>query len=192
MAAPGQTQVSDPAVAELQRVLIVYAQATGFTPALPGPVDGIVGTQTALAVMAMVPRLPGLPSEIVAMAPLISLVLATDQGRAEVFGLVRRNAANISRAVIVLEAYRLATGAGGGAPPAPPPAGGWKSQTVRQQWASGVLAPPPASAPPAPPPAGGGLLVPWWQTTKGKIAIGAGVAAALLATVVVIRAFQPG
>lgn len=169
---------SDPTVAELQRVLTVYANATGYAPANPGAVDGIVGQRTALAVAAMVPRLPGLPAEVVAMAPLISLMLATDQGRNEIFGLIKRNAPNITRAIIALEAYRLATQQ----QPAP---GGGKVPT--RVVLPGVFTQPAQPPPTAPPP----LLVPWWQTTGGRVAIGAGVMATLLTLVVVIRAFAP-
>lgn len=171
---------SDPTVAELQRVLTVYANATGYAPANPGAVDGIVGQRTALAVAAMVPRLPGLPAEVVAMAPLISLMLATDQGKNEIFALIKRNATNISRAVIALEAYRLAT--------QQQPASGGGKTPGRTVILPGVFTPPAPQPPqPTPPP----FLVPWWQTTGGKVAIGAGVAATLLTLVVVIRAFAP-
>lgn len=182
MAAPGQTATSDATVAELQRVLTVYANATGYAPANPGPVDGIVGQRTALAVAAMVPRLPGLPAEVVAMAPLISLMLATDQGRNEIFALIKRNATNITRAVIALEAYRLATQQ---QPTAP--SGGGKTPTrvlLPAVFTQPTTQPPQPTAPPP-------FMVPWWQTTGGKVAIGAGVAATLLTLVVVIRAFAP-
>jgi hypothetical protein len=172
---------SDPTVAELQRVLTIYAQATGYAPANPGAVDGIVGQRTALAVAAMVPRLPGLPAEVVAMAPLISLMLATDQGRNEIFALIKRQATTITRAVIALEAYRLATQQ---QPTAP--AGGGK--TPVRVVLPGVFTPPQPQPPATTPPP---FMVPWWQTTGGKVAIGAGVAATLLTVVVVIRAFAP-
>lgn len=179
MAAPGQTATSDATVAELQRVLTVYANATGYAPANPGAVDGVVGQRTAMAVAAVVPRLPGLPAEVVAMAPLISLMLATDQGRNEIFALIKRNATNITRAIIALEAYRLATQQ----QPTQPAAG---TKTPTRVW-TGVVTAPPAPPPGAPPP----LLVPWWNTTGGRVAIGAGVVATLLTLVVVIRAFAP-
>jgi len=177
---------SDPTVAELQRVLTVYAQATGYAPANPGAVDGIVGQPTAMAVAAIVPRLPGLPAEVVAMAPLISLMLATDQGRNEIFTLIKRNAGTITKAIVALEAYRLATQkppSGGGKAP---PSGGGKAPS-RVLW----TLPPPQASPPPPPPPPPPVMVPWWQTTGGKIAIGAGVAATLLTVVVVARAFAP-
>lgn len=103
---------SDSSVAELQRVLTTYAQITGFTPANPGPVDGIVGIKTTLAVVAMLPRVPGLPSEVTAMAPVIALLLATTDGQKQAFGLIQRNASTISRAIIALEAYRIGTASG--------------------------------------------------------------------------------
>lgn len=175
--------VPDPNVKELQRVLAIYAQATGYAPANPGAADGIVGQRTAMAVAAVVPRLPGLPAEVVAMAPLISLALATDQGRTEIFGLIKRNAVNITRAVIALEAYRLATQQ----QPTTPSGGG---KVPGRVILPGILAPPTPQpqSPAVPPPP---FMVPWWQTTGGKVAIGAGVAATLLTFVVVIRAFAP-
>jgi hypothetical protein len=191
MAAPGQTpQTADPAVAELQRVLTAYAQVTGFAPAFPGTVDGIVGVKTAMAVAAMIPRLPGMPSELVVFAPIISLALVTEDGRTQAFSLIKRNAGIISKAIIALEAYRLAQGQ----PPAPiPPQPGGRPPSVMTQWASGIIAPTQNPITPGVSPDGTPtVLVPWWNTTRGKVAIGAGVAGALLTVVVVIRAFLPG
>jgi len=191
MAAPGQTpQTADPAVAELQRVLTAYAQVTGFAPAFPGTVDGIVGVKTTMAVAAMIPRLPGMPSELVVFAPIISLALVTEDGRTQAFSLIKRNAGIISKAIIALEAYRLAQGQPP-APVAPQPAG--RPPSVKSMWAAGLIAP--STNPPTVginPDGTVVVLVPWWQTTRGKVAIGAGVAGALLTVVVVIRAFMPG
>lgn len=117
MAAPGQTPVSDSGVAELQRVLKAYVQITGYAPADPGTVDGIVGIKTAMAVIAMLPRVPGLPDEVRALAPVISLMLATEDGRSQAFGIIKRNAGTISKGIIAMEAYRVGTSS----PTAPPP-----------------------------------------------------------------------
>jgi hypothetical protein len=111
MAAPGQTP-SDSGVAELQRVLKAYVQVTGYTPADPGTVDGIVGVKTAMAVIAMLPRVPGIPEEVRAMAPVLSIMLATDDGKTQVYRTIKNNASTIAKAIIALEAYRVGTSSG--------------------------------------------------------------------------------
>jgi hypothetical protein len=117
MAAPGATPKSDSGVAELQRVLKAYVQLTGYAPADPGTVDGIVGARTAMAVIAMLPRVPGMPEEIRALAPVMALLLATADGQKQAYGIITRNAGTISKGIIALEAYRI--GSGATTPPTP-------------------------------------------------------------------------
>jgi hypothetical protein len=112
MAAPGQTPKSDSGVAELQRVLAAYAQATGYTAANPGPIDGIVGTQTALAVIAMLPKIPNLPDAVRSMATVMPMMLATDDGKQAMFNLIRNNASGIAKAIVAMEVVRVTTGSG--------------------------------------------------------------------------------
>ena len=123
MPAPGQTAPTPPkpdsGVAELQRVLKAYAAATGYTAADPGPVDGLVGIKTATAVAMMIPRIPDLPQSVRAMGPVILMLLATDDGRASVYKMIRENASTIAGGIIAMEAYRAGTAAsGGGSTPA--------------------------------------------------------------------------
>lgn len=106
------TPKSDSGVAELQRVLKTYVQITGYQPADPGAVDGIIGVKTTMAVIAMLPRVPGLPAEVRALAPVLTLMLATAEGKQQAFDLIRKNAGSISKAVIALEAYRIGTATG--------------------------------------------------------------------------------
>lgn len=146
----------DSGVTELQRVLTAYAQVTGYTPANPGPIDGIVGLRTAMAVIAMLPRVPGIPSEVTSLAPVLSLMLATEDGKAQVFGLIRRNATSISRAVIATEAYRVATGGNVQQPPPPPVPGGGKASWALVS-AAAAIAPNSVWAPPS---AAGGTTAP--------------------------------
>lgn len=129
---------SDSGVAELQRVLKTYVQITGYTPADPGTVDGIVGIKTVMAVVAMLPRVPGLPSEIRALAPVISLMLVTDDGRAQAFNLVKSNAGTISKAIIALEAYRIGTASG--SPGATPTSTSIKAGTLQMHAAAAAVA----------------------------------------------------
>ena len=105
---------SDSSVAELQRVLKVYVQLTGYAPADPGTVDGLVGLRTVTAVIAMIPRVPGLPAELRAIAPVLTLMLATDDGKKQAFDLVKKNAGTISKAIIGLQIYQV--GSQGGSP----------------------------------------------------------------------------
>jgi hypothetical protein len=110
MPAPGQTAPTPPkpdsGVAELQRVLKAYVAATGYTAADPGTVDGLVGIKTATAVAMMIPRIPDLPQTVRAMGPVILMLLATDDGRANVYKMIRENASAIAGGIIAMEAYR--------------------------------------------------------------------------------------
>lgn len=123
MPAPGQTAPTPPkpdsGVAELQRVLKAYVAATGYAAADPGTVDGLVGIKTATAVAMMIPRIPDLPQSVRAMGPVILMLLATDDGRASVYKMIRENASTIAGGIIAMEAYRAGTAAsGGGSTPA--------------------------------------------------------------------------
>jgi hypothetical protein len=115
MAAPGQTTASNPNVAELQRVLAAYANATGYTPANPGPADGIVGTRTIMAVVSVAPRIPGLPSDIRALIPLAGILLATSEGQAKAKDLITKNASSITKALLAVAALSIASGGTPGA-----------------------------------------------------------------------------
>lgn len=136
MAAPGQTPTSDSGVAELQRVLKTYAQITGYTPADPGVVDGVIGIKTTMAVIAIVPRVPGLPSEVTAMVPVMALMLAAEDTRTQVFNLIKRNASLITKAIIALEAYRVGTGTGTAPPATTPTSTSIKAGTLWQPGAN--------------------------------------------------------
>jgi hypothetical protein len=115
MPAPGQTAPTPPkpdsGVAELQRVLKAYVAATGYTAADPGAIDGLVGIKTATAVAMMIPRIPNLPQAIQAMGPVMLMLLATDDGRANVYKMIRENASTLAGAIIAMEAYRAGTAA---------------------------------------------------------------------------------
>jgi hypothetical protein len=118
MPAPGQTAPTPPkpdsGVAELQRVLKAYAAATGYTAADPGTVDGLVGIKTATAVAMMIPRIPDLPQTVRAMGPVMLMLLATDDGRTNVYKMIRENASTIAAGIIAMEAYRAGTAASSG------------------------------------------------------------------------------
>lgn len=126
MPAPGQTAPTPPkpdsGVAELQRVLKAYVAATGYTAADPGTVDGLVGIKTATAVAMMIPRIPDLPQTVRAMGPVMLMLMATEEGRANVYKMIRENASMLAAAIIAMEAYRAGTTAtsGGGTAPAAP------------------------------------------------------------------------
>lgn len=129
--APGETAPTPPkadsSVAELQRTLKAYAQLSGYTPADPGPVDGIVGMKTALAVLMVVPRIPKVPDEIKAIAALGPLALSNDDMRDSVFKAITRYAGYISAAIIAAQAYQAVNNAGGPTtPPTPTGTGGKK------------------------------------------------------------------
>lgn len=122
MPAPGQTAPTPPkpdsGVAELQRVLKAYVAATGYTAADPGTVDGLVGIKTATAVAMMIPRIPDLPQTVRAMGPVMLMLMATEEGRANVYKMIRENASMIAGGIIAMEAYRAGTAATSSGTPA--------------------------------------------------------------------------
>lgn len=104
-------QPYDSSVEELQKVLTVYATTTGYTPANPGKIDGIVGLKTAGAVVAMLPRTPGVPSEVSTVAPVLWAFAQTDTATADrLFALVRRNAGALAKAIVALGVHAVVTG----------------------------------------------------------------------------------
>lgn len=101
---------TDANVKALQQALTKYAQGTGFTAANPGAVDGIVGLKTVTAVMAMVPLLPAVPSEIRQLAMLGPIVLSSPAALESAKSFVKKNANTLYKSVIGLAAYQVATG----------------------------------------------------------------------------------
>ncbi len=141
--APGETTPTkaDSSVAELQRTLKAYAQLSGYAPADPGPVDGIVGMQTALAVLMVVPRIPKVPDEIKAIAALGPLALSNDDMRTNVFKAITSYAGYISAAIIAAQAYQAVNNAGGPTTPPTTTTGGKKPgqyASVQQQMVNAV------------------------------------------------------
>ena len=117
---------ADSSVAELQRTLKAYATLSGYAPADPGTVDGIVGMQTALAVLMVVPRIPKVPDEIKAIALLGPLALSNDDMRTQVFKTITNYAGYISAAIIAAQAYQAVNNAGGPTTTTTPPKPGTK------------------------------------------------------------------
>jgi hypothetical protein len=151
-------QPYDSSVEELQKVLTTYAQTTGYTAANPGPIDGKVGLKTAGAVVAMLPRTPGIPSEVSTLAPVIWAFAQYDQTQADkLFALIRKHASSIAKAVIAIGIHNVATG--GGVPQPPTPGGGkasWALVSDYAQTPGAVWAPPSMTTPDG----GGGPLAP--------------------------------
>lgn len=111
--------VADAGVAELQQALKLYAQTTGYAPADPGEVDGIVGVKTATATLNVIPRLPGLPAEVAAIAKLGAAALPAF-GLEYVAKIITAYAGYISKAILALNVYDVidaaedGSGSGGG------------------------------------------------------------------------------
>lgn len=116
---------ADSSVAELQRVLAAYAASNNYVPADPGPATGIVDARTVVAVAAMIPRIPRLPSEIAVMAVAFNALLVTAAGRAKAFALITRFAGPITGAILAMQTLTQS--------PAPPlPASGGKAGMAAQ------------------------------------------------------------
>lgn len=119
-AAPGDTPdkpKADSSVAELQRTLKAYADLVHYPAADPGPVDGIVGTQTATAVLMVIPRIPKIPDEVRALAMLGPLALSNADLRAQMFKTITSYASYISAAIIAAQVGQAIVGDGSAAPP---------------------------------------------------------------------------
>lgn len=99
-----------PTVKSMQQALHAYATAVGFAPAEPGAIDGIVGNQTMTAVIAMVPLLPVIPSEVKAIAQLGPIALASPDVAKQAKKYITSNAGKIRDGIIGLAAYQVATG----------------------------------------------------------------------------------
>lgn len=111
----------DSGVVELQKTLTNYATATGFTPANPGTTSGLVDDKTIMAVAAVMPRVPGIPSEVkgaLALGP--AAILLSSDLRDLAAKTIKGYAGYITKAIIALGVYQVANG---GAPTQPPPTG---------------------------------------------------------------------
>lgn len=104
------------AVKSMQQVLATYAQGTGFSAANPGKIDGIVGQQTVSAVIAMVPLLPGLPSEVKTLAALGPIVFTSTSALNSAKAFITKNASKIRDGIIGLAAYQTIMGKTPGVP----------------------------------------------------------------------------
>jgi hypothetical protein len=101
---------ANPQVKQLQQALTQYAKITGFAAANPGPADGFVGTQTLNAVIAMIPLLPKIPSEVKTLATLGPLLLINADAKAQAVKYVTQYAGMITNAIIGLATYQAGTG----------------------------------------------------------------------------------
>ena len=97
-------------VKSMQQALSTYAQGTGFTAANPGKVDGIVGAQTVNAVIAVLPLLPGMPSEIKTLAVLGPIIFSDPSALTKAKGFITQYSGKIRDGVIGLAAYQVITG----------------------------------------------------------------------------------
>lgn len=123
-----------PDTIKLQKALTTFAQSTGFTLANPGRIDGIIDLKTVGAVVAVIPKVPGLPSEIRDVLPFLYLAAQYDTGTADrLITLVHRYAAAIAKAVIAVGVHTVVTG---GAPQPPAPGGGKASWALVSDAAS--------------------------------------------------------
>lgn len=114
--------MANAAVKQMQQALKVYAQGTGYSAADPGAVDGVVGTRTINAVIAMVPLLPSMPDEVKALAPLGPLIMTSADARSRATTFITRHASKIHAGIVGLAAYQVAVGGqstntGSGTPP---------------------------------------------------------------------------
>lgn len=97
-------------VKKMQQALATYAKVTGYAAANPGPVDGIVGTQTVNAVIAMIPMIPKLPSEIKTLATIAPIILVDADAMKRAKSFITSKAPEITKGIVGLAAYQAGTG----------------------------------------------------------------------------------
>lgn len=167
----GYSTTCNPNVLTLQKSLKQFADARSYPTADPGTIDGIVGTKTLTAIIAIAPSLPKLPSFIKDALKFGPLLLLSDSTANPAKKLIADNASTINGAIVALQVYQTVTGS----PPPPPPA---QEQSplptqlvVPQQPGRPVqtYVPPPTTA-----------IKQWYQTPTGMAAIAAGGLGALL------------
>lgn len=156
-------------VKSMQQALSTYAQGTGFTAANPGKIDGIVGAQTVNAVIAVMPLLPGMPSELKTLAVLGPIVFSDPSMLAKAKGFVTQHAAKIRDGVIGLAAYQLITGKG----PKPAPVTITPLQVTAVQPGGGYLTP--------------STTTPWYKTWWGIGGMVLGGTLAVGTTIALVR-----
>jgi len=97
-------------VKSMQQALIAYANATGFSAANPGLADGFVGAKTVAAVAAMLPLLPGIPSELKTITQLAPLIMASPDALKQAGTFITKHASTIRNGIIGLAVVQVATG----------------------------------------------------------------------------------
>jgi hypothetical protein len=134
-------------VKKLQQALATYATVTGYAAANPGAADGFVGVRTINAVIAMIPLLPKMPSEIKALATIGPLIMIDNDARAKAAKFITDNADKITSGVIGLAAYQAGTGKLPTQTPTPTPTQLPVGPTAQPGYQPSYPAPMPSAAP---------------------------------------------
>lgn len=109
---------ADANVKDLQLALAAYAAAVGYPAANPGVDSGIVDIPTTMAVVATIPRIPGIPDEVALLAYTVGPLMLSEEGRARVFALIKDHAQLITGAITAIQVLNPPPVP---APPAPAP-----------------------------------------------------------------------
>lgn len=142
-------------VKTMQQALAAYATATGYPLANPGSADGIIGPQTRNAVLAVLPRLPKLPSEVRSLLQYGAFASVVPEVAATIDRLIVQYASEITVAIKLLQVTQT---------PSTPTGAGTTATTTTPMTTS----PAASSGSPA-----------WYKTGTGMAAIGVGATAVL-------------
>lgn len=159
---------ANPAVLELQKVLAAYATATKNATFSPGPIDGVVGDQTIRAVIAVAPLIPGLPKSVKDAIALLPVAMAFPDGRKKAVSVITSNASYIAKAIAATAIY----------------------QTIKGGPAVAQINPLVVQATPMQPTYPVAPVSSWAKSPVGIAVIAGGALAAILATVLVVRAVR--
>jgi hypothetical protein len=160
----------------LQQALATYATTNNYPPANPGPETGIVDIPTTMAVVATIPRIPGIPAEIAVLTYTIGPLMISEEGRNKVFTLIHDHAKLITSAIVAIQVVATPT-----PPPIPetkPPAKPMHALAPMLPGANVVWAPPSIQPPlPLPPRR---IVLPTSVKIAGAIGLGLAVAGGVI------------
>lgn len=153
----------------LQQALAAYAAATNYPAANPGAIDGFLGAMTRAAVLAVVPRLPKLPSAVKSILQYGAVAAVIPEVAQQIDSLITTYAAEITTAIKLLQIAQTPS------PPATPTGAGTTATTTTPSTTGPSTTAPGSGVP--------GAAPSWYKTGPGMAAIGVGATAVLTSAI---------
>jgi hypothetical protein len=165
-------------VKAMQQALAAYATATNYPLANPGAIDGFIGPRTRDAVLAVLPRLPKLPSAVKSLLQYGAMVAVIPEVAKHLDDLIVSYASEITTALKLLQVVQTPA-----TPGTPTGAGTTATPVVPATPAPGASLPA-VPTPAAGLPATGALPAPaWYKTGPGMAALGVGATAVMASAI---------